>query len=79
MKNMGQTEKIIRASIGVVIIGLGFYYKSWWGALGLVLIASAATGVCFLKALLGKTCCHSEKKQESSHGDHHDHSSCSHK
>ena len=34
--NIGSTERLLRIIAGVVIIGLGLYFQSWWGVIGLV-------------------------------------------
>lgn len=44
--NMGKTDRIIRAIVGVVIIALGIYFKSWWGLIGLLLLVTAVVAVC---------------------------------
>jgi hypothetical protein len=44
--NIGSADRLIRVILGVVIIGLGFYFSSWWGALGLILLATAAINWC---------------------------------
>jgi hypothetical protein len=31
---------------GLVVIGLGFYFSSWWGALGLIPLFTATTRWC---------------------------------
>ena len=55
--NEGSTDRIIRAIAGVAIIGAGYYYQSWWGAIGLVPLVTAVIGWCPAYALLGlKTC-----------------------
>jgi len=44
---MNKEEKkiaIIRFVIGVIIIGLGFYFQSWWGLIGLVPLMTAFFG-----------------------------------
>jgi hypothetical protein len=55
--NVGQTERIIRVVVGVVIVGVGVAYGSWWGAIGLVPIATGLTGWCPPYALLGFSTC----------------------
>ena len=45
-KNIGSTDRIIRAVVGVIIILLGALYGSWWGVIGLVPIATALIGWC---------------------------------
>jgi len=44
--NMGKTDRIIRLIIGVAIAAAGFYYKSWWGLLAVIPLATAAIGFC---------------------------------
>jgi hypothetical protein len=44
--NMGKTDRILRAVFGVIVLGVGFYFKSYWGLVGIVPIVTAAVGVC---------------------------------
>ena len=44
--NVGNADKIIRLIIGIVIAGLGIYFKSWWGLVAIVPFATAIFGVC---------------------------------
>ncbi|MBP7496070.1 MAG: DUF2892 domain-containing protein [Bacteroidales bacterium] len=50
--NIGKTDKIIRWIIGIVIIALGLYFRSWWGLIGLIPILTAIFGFCGLYTLL---------------------------
>ena len=34
--NVGNTDRILRIVAGLLIMGAGFYFQSWWGAVGLV-------------------------------------------
>lgn len=45
-RNVGTVDKIIRLIIGAVIAGLGIYFKSWWGLIAIIPIATAFCGVC---------------------------------
>jgi hypothetical protein len=57
MKNVGSIDKIIRIIAGIAILGAGYYFKSWWGAVGIVPIFTALIGWCPAYTLLGiKTC-----------------------
>jgi hypothetical protein len=47
-KNVGKTDKWIRIVIGLAIGAAGIYFKSWWGLLGLVLIATGLVNTCLL-------------------------------
>ena len=44
--NIGNTDRIARIILGALIIGAGFYYQSWWGALGLVPLLTAVIRWC---------------------------------
>ena len=44
--NVGKTERVIRVVAGLAIIGLGVYFQSWWGAVGVVPILTGSTGFC---------------------------------
>jgi len=55
--NIGKTDRIIRGLIGVIVIGIGIYLKSWWGAIGLLPIFTAAIGWCGLYKLFGISTC----------------------
>ena len=50
-KNVGSTDKIIRYILGVLIIGAGIMYNSWWGIIGIVPIFTATLGWCPLYKL----------------------------
>jgi hypothetical protein len=41
--NVGKTEQVIRISIGVIIVLVYLYYRSWWGLIGLAPIITGAT------------------------------------
>jgi len=64
-KNIGKIDRLVRFIAGLVIIGLGVVFQSWWGALGLVPLATASIGWCPPYALLGiNTCQVAEKERE---------------
>lgn len=44
--NVGKTDRLIRIVAGVIIVGVGLYFKSWWGAVGLIPIATAVLRWC---------------------------------
>ena len=55
--NVGRTDQIIRLVAAVVIFGLGFYFQSWWGLIGLVPLATALTRRCPPYTMLGISTC----------------------
>ncbi len=44
--NVGKTDKMIRFGAGIAVILAGVAYGSWFGIIGVVLIATAAIGFC---------------------------------
>ncbi|WP_198332130.1 YgaP family membrane protein [Psychrobacter aquimaris] len=55
--NIGSTERLLRISAGVVIIGLGLYFQSWWGVIGLVPLLTGLFRFCPLYKMLGMNTC----------------------
>lgn len=55
--NVGNTDRIIRFVLAAVIGGLGFYYKSWWGLLAIVPLATGLISFCPVYKILGITTC----------------------
>jgi sulfite exporter TauE/SafE len=55
--NIGSTERLLRIIAGVVIIGLGLYYGSWWGVIGLVPLLTGLSRFCPLYSMLGMNTC----------------------
>ncbi len=51
--NIGSTDRILRVVLGLVVIGLGIAYSSWWGLIGLVALGTAAISWCPAYRLLG--------------------------
>jgi hypothetical protein len=68
IKNVGQTDKIIRIVLGIVLIALDFFevvqgMLSWvLGIVGIVLIITAFLNFCPLYKIIGQSTCPVEKK-----------------
>jgi hypothetical protein len=60
--NVGRTERIIRIIIGLMIMGAGVYFNSWWGAAGLLPLLTAIIGWCPVSSLLGISTCRDERE-----------------
>jgi len=45
-KNMGNADRVIRGILGVAILAAGYYFKSWWGLIGLIPLGTAFVSVC---------------------------------
>jgi hypothetical protein len=55
--NVGTSDKVIRIILGLTIGGLGFYFNSWLGVIGIVPIFTALVSWCPLYLPFGiKTC-----------------------
>ncbi|MFC1660493.1 DUF2892 domain-containing protein [Gemmatimonadota bacterium] len=44
--NMGKTDRIFRLIVGAAIIAAGFYFQSWWGLVGLILVGTSFVAWC---------------------------------
>jgi len=45
-QNIGNTDKVIRIILGIVIAALGYYFKSWWGLVALLPLLTAFISFC---------------------------------
>jgi hypothetical protein len=50
--NVGNLDRSIRYALGWAIITAGFYYQSWWGTVGLILLATGLIAWCPAYSLL---------------------------
>jgi len=62
-KNVGNTDKIIRYVLGIIILILGLIFHTWWGLIGLIPIFTAAIGWCPVYAPLKISTTKEEKKE----------------
>lgn len=44
--NVGDIDRMIRIALGLAIIAAGVYFKSWWGAIGVVPLLTALIRWC---------------------------------
>jgi sulfite exporter TauE/SafE len=44
--NVGKTDRAVRIVAGVVMIAVGLYFQNWWGAIGIVPIATGLLRWC---------------------------------
>lgn len=51
--NVGKSERVVRVVAGLAMIGAGFYFGSWWGAVGIVPLLTGITGYCPPYQMLG--------------------------
>lgn len=55
--NVGNADKIVRIVVGLGIVAAGVWFKSWWGAIGLVPLLTAFMGCCPLYIPFGISSC----------------------
>ena len=63
-ENVGGVDRTLRIIIGAVLIGIGLWYLSWWGAIGVVLMLTALLGWCPVYLPFGVSTSNKEKKTE---------------
>jgi hypothetical protein len=51
--NIGSTDRIIRIVIGIGITVIGIIFESYWGLIGIAVMATGVFGFCGLYTLLG--------------------------
>jgi len=61
--NVGKVDRMIRIVLGVAIISVGMYFKSWWGAVGLILLLTAAIRWCPAYIPFGFSTCEADEKK----------------
>ena len=56
-ENVGDLDRTIRIIAGIAILAAGFYFGSWWGLVGGVLLATGLMRSCGAYTLLGMSTC----------------------
>jgi hypothetical protein len=44
--NMGKGDRIFRGIVGIALLAVGYYFKSWWGLIGLIPLGTALVSFC---------------------------------
>ena len=44
--NVGSIDRIVRILVGLALLGAGYYFKSWWGLIGLGPILTGTIRFC---------------------------------
>jgi Protein of unknown function (DUF2892) len=55
--NIGSADRVIRIIVGLGLLGAGYYFKSWWGLVGLVPILTGIVRFCPAYVPLGLSTC----------------------
>ena len=61
--NVGKINKKIRIAAGLLIIAVGAYFQSWWGALGVIPLGTALINWCPAYVPLGMSTCESKTSE----------------
>lgn len=56
-RNVGTVDRLLRIVAGILIIGLGIYYQSLWGIIGIVPLFTGLFRFCPLYSMLGVNTC----------------------
>jgi hypothetical protein len=62
-KNVGTIDRVIRIIVGLIILAVGYYFKSWLGLVGLLPLMTAIIGYCPPYQLFGINTCRSTAEQ----------------
>lgn len=63
--NIGTTEQIVRIVVGILIVLLGVYFRSWWGLIGIVPLITGSIRYCPISDVLGISTCGSNSEAHS--------------
>ena len=55
--NVGKADRIFRTMVGLGVLAGGIYFKSWWGAIGLVPLLTAIFRFCPVDVPYGISTC----------------------
>jgi hypothetical protein len=62
--NVGGIDRILRILAGIAILGAGYYFKSWWGLIGIIPLLTAVFRFCPAYLPIGlNTCAKPEEKK----------------
>ena len=59
--NVGNIDRILRVIVGLVILGVGYHYRSWWGLIGLLPLLTATIRFCPAYLPFGLSTCATPK------------------
>ncbi len=55
--NIGPLDRAIRITAGLALLGAGYYFKSWWGLIGIVPLLTAVFRFCPAYVPMGLSSC----------------------
>lgn len=60
--NVGGFDRVLRALVGLSLLGAGLYFQSWWGLVGLVPLFTAILRFCPAYLPIGLNTCGLKKE-----------------
>ena len=63
--NVGGIDRGLRILVGLAIVGAGIYFKSYWGAIGLIPVFTGLIGWCPAYLPFGMSSCRVPQKPKS--------------
>ena len=61
--NIGTVDRVVRVVVGLVIIGVGICFRSWWGLIGLLPLLTAVVRFCPVYVPFGISTCKTEAQK----------------
>lgn len=61
--NVGSVDRIVRYVAGLAILGAGYYFKSWWGLVGILPLLTATIRWCPAYIPFGLSTCPREENK----------------
>ena len=61
--NIGTVDRVVRVIVGLAIIGVGIYFRSWWGLIGLAPLLTAMVRFCPAYVPFGLSTCRQEEQK----------------
>ena len=55
--NVGSLDRALRIIAGLALLGAGYYFKSWWGLIGIIPLLTAVFRFCPAYVPLGFSSC----------------------
>jgi hypothetical protein len=62
--NVGSIDRTLRFLLGLALLGAGYYFKSWWGLIGIVPLLTATFRFCPAYLPFGLSTCAKPDKKE---------------
>jgi hypothetical protein len=61
--NVGIVDRIFRVIVGLVVLGAGYHFRSWWGLVGIPPLLTGLIGYCPGYVPFGLSTCPARKSE----------------